>query len=205
MVAALVYGAMLAAACAWAGWEARSIMHHDAWLECTRPVAVATSIALGLVVAAVVILLTRKLVRRTRWARHLHVSFRGLLGPMSGTEIAFFAVASGIAEEAFFRGAMQPALGLLPTALLFGLAHVPPSRTLISWTLFAVIMGLVLGGLYALTGELAGLVLAHILINYENLHFIEAYDPEVTDPRAQRAVAPPSLVGGRIRPGSARR
>lgn len=201
LVAALVYGAMLLAACGWGWWDARSILYADRWLEWSRPASVALSIGLGLVVAFVVIAATRRFVRRTRWGRNLHVSFRGLLGPMSGAEIAFFALASGIAEEAFFRGAMQPALGLVPTALLFGLAHVPPSRKLISWTLFAVVMGLVFGVIFALTGELAGLVLAHILINYENLHFIEAYDPEVSDPRAQRSVAPPSLVGGRIRPG----
>ena len=201
MVAALVYGAMLAAACVWGWWDGRSIVYADRWLEWSRPAALATSIGLGLGVALIVIAATRRLVRKTRWARNLHVSFRGLLGRMSGAEIAFFAVASGIAEEAFFRGAMQPVLGLFPTAILFGLAHVPPSRKLISWTLFAVVMGLVFGVVFALTGELVGLVLAHILINYENLHFIEAYDPDLRDPRGQRSVAPPSLVGGRIRPG----
>lgn len=201
MVAALVYGAMLLVACGWGWWDGRSILHAEHWLDWSRSAAVAASVGLGLLVALLVIAATRRFVRKTRWARQLHVSFRGLLGPMSGAEIAFFAVSSGIAEEAFFRGAMQPVLGLVPTALLFGLAHVPPSRKLLSWTLFAVVMGLVFGLVYALTGELVGLVLAHILINYENLHFIEAYDPELPDPRAQRSVAPPSLVGGRIRPG----
>ena len=201
MVAALVYGAMLAAALAWGWWDARPITHADAWISWSRPASLALSIGGGLVVALVVVGLTRRWVRRTQWARNLHVSFRGLLGPMSGTEIAFFALASGVAEEAFFRGAMQPVLGLVPTAILFGLAHVPPSRKLVSWTLFAVVMGLVFGVLFALTGELIGLVLAHVLINYENLHFIEAHDPNLADPRAQRSVSPPSLVGGRIRPG----
>lgn len=192
---------MLLGALLWGWWDERSVIHAHAWVDWSRPVAVAVSVGLGLLVALVVIAATRRWVRTTRWARQLHVSFRGLLGPMTGAEIAFFALSSGIAEELFFRGAMQPVFGLAPTAILFGLAHVPPSRTLVSWTLFAVVMGLVFGLLFALTGEVVGLVLAHILINYENLHFIEAYDPETPDPRGQRSVAPPSLVGGRIRPG----
>lgn len=157
------------------------------------------SLGLGLVLALGVIASTRWLVRRTTWARDLHVAFRGVLGPVSGVEIAVFALTSGVAEELFFRAALQPATGYVAASLLFGLVHFG-GRRLLPWTLWAVVMGFALGALYALTGELLGCVVAHVWINYENLHFIAGHEPTgAAPPRVPRA---PTLIGARRRAGN---
>lgn len=77
-----------------------------------------------------------------------------LLGDLSGALFGEFdtvwewfalALVSGIGEELLFRGAIQPVLGLLPTALLFAIAHVQYGLTPATLTIF--IIGLVLGHL----------------------------------------------------------
>lgn len=53
------------------------------------------------------------------------------------------AVASGVGEEILFRGALQPVLGIVPTALLFAIVHVQYGLTPITAAVF--IIGLILG------------------------------------------------------------
>lgn len=209
LTAATVYGLLAALAMLWSGlrgdwspWDAEA-----AWLPLGYAARVAISLVGGALVAVATIAATRVLVRRTSWARLLHSNFRALLGPLSGAEIAAYALLSGLAEELFFRGAMMPAFGLALTSIIFGAVHVGPSRSFWVWTLWAGAMGLVFGALVALTGNLYGAVLAHCLINYENLHFIDAYDPDASSiethlhGQSADASAPPKLSGTRVRTG----
>jgi len=196
----VVYGTLAAGALAWSGWSsldgaASLFVHPSPWLTLHPAIAAAVSAALGVGLALLVVFLSRVLVRRTLWARNLHLAFRDVLGPMPSSTILAYAVASGVAEELFFRGAMQAAVGLVPAAIVFGLLHVGPSRRFVPWTVTAVVMGFVLGALYSLTGSLVGPILAHVVINYENMHFIVAFDPA---PR-KRKRSDPSLVGARER------
>ena len=133
------------------------------------------SFVAGLVLAAAVIAHTRQLVATTRWARALHEHFRRLLGPLEPREIATLAVASGVAEELFFRGALQPTLGLVAASAIFGAAHLGPGRRFFTWTLWAGLMGFAFGGLYLVTGSILAPIVAHVSINHENLHFIEGF------------------------------
>lgn len=135
----------------------------------------AIALLAGLVLAFAVIAHTRMLVSNTRWARSLHENFRRLLGPLEPREIAVLAVTSGVAEEFFFRGALQPWLGLPVASLLFGAVHLGPTRSFFSWTLWATLMGFAFGGLTLVTGSLLAPIVAHVVINHENLHFIEAF------------------------------
>lgn len=204
-MAVVFYGLLALAAVTWAFFRDRPNLYHhpDAWLTLGFPRSTLLALVLGIAVALGVVAGTRVLVRRTRWARNLHEEFRALLGPLSSTEIAVFAVASGVAEEAFFRGALQPDLGLVITSVLFGAVHFLPRMW--PWTLWALLMGFVFGTLYALTGELLAPVLAHVLINYENLHFINAYDPSPPssseDRARRREPSEPDLVSGKLRSG----
>lgn len=77
-----------------------------------------------------------------------------LLGNLSGilfgeldTVWEWFALAlvSSLGEELLFRGAIQPIFGLIPTALLFALAHVQYGITPATLTIFLI--GLALGHL----------------------------------------------------------
>jgi uncharacterized protein len=78
-------------------------------------------------------------------------------------------VLSGFAEELFFRGAVQGAIGWLPATLAFALLHTGPGRAFRLWTLFALLAGLLFGALMELRGNLLGPVVAHFLVNAVNL------------------------------------
>jgi membrane protease YdiL (CAAX protease family) len=53
------------------------------------------------------------------------------------------SIAAGLGEELLFRGALQPVLGLWPTALVFSVAHLQYGFTPATLTIF--LFGLVLG------------------------------------------------------------
>lgn len=204
-VAVVVYGLLATGAVLWGTVAGRLDLYHhpDPWVQWGFPQRTLLSLVLGVAVAVVAIAATRLLVRRTAWARRLHVEFRGLFGPLGSAEIAVFALTSGVAEELFFRGAMQPDVGLVVTSLAFGLLHILPRAW--PWTLWAIVMGFVFGALHALTGELLAPLVAHIVINYENLHFINGYDPSPptgSDDRSRRREpSEPDLVSTRLRSG----
>ncbi|GAB4216090.1 MAG: hypothetical protein OHK0013_42210 [Sandaracinaceae bacterium] len=199
----VLYGAMIALAIAIAWWREDSLWLRPAALSADRPhglvsgqtSAVALSLVGGALLAATTTLGTRWLVRRTAWARALRAEFRAALEGASNGDILLLALASGVAEELLFRGALQPALGLLGTSLLFGAVHFVPTRNLAPWSAWAAAMGLLLGLLYERTGSIAGCVLAHVAINAINLRAILRYEPSLDDPTSPHA--PPSLVGKR--------
>jgi membrane protease YdiL (CAAX protease family) len=194
-----VYGLFAAGALLW-GWlrgDVNLYHHPEPWVALPFPGSTLAALGSGVLVGLVVVAGTRVAVRRTGWARDLHVEFREILGPLRGWEIAVFALTSGIAEEMFFRGAMQPALGVWASSLVFGLVHVGPVKRFWVWTLWATLMGFVFAALYATTGELLAPVVAHVLINYENMHFIDAFDPNPDD--ASKTPEPPRLVATRRR------
>ena len=205
--AVLVYGLLAASGILWALLAGRSplwLRAEDAWLSGWLPstaARTALSLALGVGVALLAVRGTRILVQRTVWAKRLHIELRGMVGPLTGAAIAFFSLTSGFVEELFFRGAMQPAFGVVLTSVVFGAVHVGPTRAFLPRTLWAAIMGAVFGLLYALTGSLVGPIAAHVLINYENMHYLVSYDP-VTVAR-ERRITPeaPTLVGAPVRTG----
>jgi membrane protease YdiL (CAAX protease family) len=204
-VALVVYGLLATAALVWGLVRGNLDLYHhpDPWLHVPFPYSTGFALAAGGVVALLVIAGTRTLVRRVSWARTLHVEFRGLLGPLSSGEIAVFALTSGVAEELFFRGALQPATGVVISSLVFGAVHVGPGKRFLPWTAWATAMGFVFAGLYALTGEILAPLVAHVAINYENMHFISSYDPRPAAAGEYRRDTPttplPRLIGTRMR------
>ncbi len=84
-------------------------------------------------------------------------------------DLVLVSVLSGVGEEAFFRGALQPALGIVVASLLFGVLHVGPDRRYLVWTAWAVGAGFLFGFLYAWTGGLLAPVTAHVLHNAATL------------------------------------
>ncbi len=102
-------------------------------------------------------------------ARRLEEQLGNLLGPLTRTEVIALALLSGLAEELFFRGAVQGAVGWIPASLLFALLHTGPGPAFRLWTLFAAVAGLLLGALMAWRGNLLGPIVAHALVNGVNL------------------------------------
>lgn len=134
------------------------------------------SVVLGALIAALTVLATRVLTERTAWARTLRVEFRAILRGATPLDVALLALASGTAEELLFRGALQPWWGVALASIAFGLVHVGPSRTFWPWTLWALVMGFVLGALTWATGSLLGAIVAHVSINWVNLRYILSFD-----------------------------
>jgi membrane protease YdiL (CAAX protease family) len=136
-----------------------------------------------------------KLLERLDWYKTMATFLKrmmtdpDLLGPTLDSQKAFvIAVYSSIGEEALFRGFLQPwligkigeatgapgtvpvlALGVVAASLVFGAMHFPVVKELRPWTVFAIVAGLIFGGLAAWSGSLAAPVLAHLLINWLNL------------------------------------
>ena len=105
--------------------------------------------------------------------KHVALAFqRGVDTPTARGVSAFALRGTSSRSELFFRGALQPAVGLVPASLIFGLIHIGPERRFWPWTVFAVVVGFILGALYELTGDLAGPIVDHVCINALNMHAI---------------------------------
>ena len=176
-IALIVYVplALVALAWAWLGGDRLAWSLDSYWFSASYPVRLALSLALGLTLAFVVVAATPALVKRTAWARELHAELKEIISPLSPTEITLLALASGLGEELFFRGALQPVLGLLLTSLIFGALHIGPKKVFLAWTFWAFVMGLLFGAIFELTGVLWGPVLAHVGINQRNMTFIRRH------------------------------
>jgi hypothetical protein len=144
------------------------------------------SFGLGLVVALVVVLGTRHLVRTRVWAEALHRELRPMARALGPAAIPWAALASGVGEELLFRGALVPAasaafhsvaVGVVASSLLFGVLHQTRGRGRVTWIVFAAIMGLTFAAMFVLTGSLLGPIVAHIAINAFNLRFLLDHDP----------------------------
>ncbi len=129
-------------------------------------------IAVGVGVGLGVVVLWRVCAQGFAWAQQMEGEFRAVLGPLTSGEILALAFMSAFAEELFFRGFLQPQIGLEWAAIAFGLVHLPYRWQLVPWTLSAVAMGFAFGWMYEARGLLVAPFLAHFTINYFNLHTI---------------------------------
>jgi membrane protease YdiL (CAAX protease family) len=120
---------------------------------------------------------TRAAVVRFAWARELHAALRPFASNMSGVAIVVMAALSAFGEEMLFRGFLQPLIGIVPQALIFGAAHQIPGPSRWVWVAWATIVGLALGGMFQLTGSLLGPLTAHALVNALNLAYLKSHDP----------------------------
>ncbi len=187
-VAVWVYGGMAALAALWGLLRGNPDVFHDpAGDGASSPTTVGLGLATGIAIGVVIAALTRLAVRRTGALRRLHLEFRGLFGPLSDRDVLVFAALSAGAEELFFRGALQPAIGLPLSVLVFGFLHVGPSiRVFWPWTLSALAMGLLFGVLFRAFGDLTAPIAAHFTVNFLNLGFIADYDPAPSIARGLR-------------------
>ena len=105
-------------------------------------------------------------IRNFLWARQLEAELSRILAPLRLWENGIISLLSGFAEELFFRGALQPVIGLLPASLLFGMAHFIPRSPFWPWALQAVFAGILLGSIYELTHQLYPVMVAHSVTNF---------------------------------------
>lgn len=136
-------------------------------------VRLAISLASGLALGVAVVRITPVLVEHAEWAKALQRELRPVVEEASPADVTWLAISSGVGEELFFRGAMQPVLGLWVTSLIFGAVHIGPKRLFVTWSVWAFVMGVLLGLIFAWTGVLWGSVVAHVWINQRNLRYIQ--------------------------------
>lgn len=175
--AALVfYGLLLAAALVWTQLEGRS-----PWFASDgaahQGVRWLWDVSLGLAVGAAWVIGSRALTLASASGRALADALARLLGRPSWAACLALAATSGVAEEAFFRGALQPRVGLVAASLLFALAHFAPRREFLPWPLFALAAGLSFGLLFDATGNLVAPVVAHAGVNALNLRWLASRRP----------------------------
>lgn len=182
-LALAIYTPMALAGAVWAYASRGSILTpaHGPWLSPNTTLSGVLGGVLALALAAATVALTRVLVARTRWAKNLHLTLRAALGDLTPGRMLFLSLLSAVSEELLFRSALEPVLGLFASSLVFGLVHVSSRETYLSWSLWAAIMGLCFGLLFEASGTLIAPILAHALINYENMQYIVHYDPTPLD------------------------
>jgi membrane protease YdiL (CAAX protease family) len=121
-----------------------------------------------------------------RLRREVEDTIVPLFADCSMAELVLIALLAGVGEEALFRGLVQrgvaqaagPMAGLVAASALFGLAHFV-TRT---YALLAAILGLYLGALFLLTGNLVVPIAVHTLYDFVALlHWVR---------RARRPEAP---------------
>jgi len=175
-MALIFYGVLLAAAVGWSRWSETSLFYLTPGADRSGD-ALVLNAAAGALVAFAVIGLSEAITRKTEWGERMARALAALIGRCSIRDCIVLGLASGIAEEAFFRGAMQPQFGLVATSLIFGVVHFAPKRELLPWTGFALFAGFLLGGLYQATGSLIAPVVAHVGLNAVKLRRLGARYP----------------------------
>lgn len=138
-------------------------------------------LAAALLTAGLTVRATRLLVEHARWAGALHLSLRAALLGARTRHLALLAVSSACAEELFFRALLGPSIGFVVSAALFGALHGLHREGRLPVALWSFAMALVFSELYLASGTLLAPMLAHCVINYENMQYICNYDPTPLD------------------------
>jgi membrane protease YdiL (CAAX protease family) len=108
-----------------------------------------------------------------RSLRHvIDTLLKPFFSPMPVHEMLLLSIAAGLGEEIFFRGVLQPAIGLLLSSLLFGLLHAIN----LGYALYATLMGLYLGVLYYASGGLVLPIVTHALYDFGALVSLRYFD-----------------------------
>ena len=160
--AGIFYGALVVAAAVWSALRGRNLHFLGDW--------VVSDLLLGALTAAGTISLGLLAYRLLPVLREIAEELAPrLVDGADRSSLVLVAIFSGVGEETFFRGAVQPEFGLVVASLVFGLLHVGPDRRYVVWTAWAVLAGFMFGALYEITGGLLAPILAHSAHNAATL------------------------------------
>ena len=92
-----------------------------------------------------------------------------VLKPLKPVDLIWLGLLPGLSEEMLFRGVALPALGMNGIALIiscvvFGALHMASAKHL-SYTVWAIAVGMMLGAVTMYTGNLLSAIVAHVLTN----------------------------------------
>ena len=143
----------------------------ESWYNPAGPELV-LQVGAGVAAGLLGVWISRLMERRVVAVRQLAGDFSDILRGLSRTQAWILALSSGIAEEAFFRGTLQPLIGILPATVLFAAIHIGPARRYLWWTLSALIYGIGLALLFEWGQGLVAPVTAHVVLNGINLYHL---------------------------------
>lgn len=152
-------------------------VHPDPWFTLPPATSHLFSGTLGATIGVGVALLSPLLQRSFRPFRVLAAELAPLVRSIPSSLTIPLALLSALGEELFFRGALTPLVGLVPSAILFGLVHQIPGPARWTWALSAALLGLCFGALYEGSGSLVGPIVAHAIINAVNLRALRRFEP----------------------------
>ena len=160
--AVISIGLILELAIGVAGWAAGwMLLKVNLLLELIES-ANATDIGIGALLgaaAALLICLVVRIVKPLQSSRSLNIL--SVIAKATWLQIVLICIVAGIAEEILFRGSLQPAVGIWPAAVLFGLLHAYGRL----YVFVAIAAGACLGYLYLYSGNLASVAAAHAVYN----------------------------------------
>ena len=162
-----VYGLLLLSSFLWLWLRGRLEVVPAVAIGAHGPVA---SSGLGLAVGCLGASAFRLLSARTQRFREIEGSVRELFGGIGGTAALAFVLTGAIAEEFFFRLAVQDALGLAGAVAAYALLN--SSMAGIAWIPVAAVHALVLGALVWSGFGLLASTTAHAVMNYLSLRRI---------------------------------
>ena len=171
------YAALAVSAWLWRGFFYQEPLWFVSSTQAVEGVAWGRDLGLGLLAGAGLLGLSAVATRFTRMGMRLADRMGEMLAGLSPGNALLLALASGLAEELFFRGALQPRVGVWFASLLFGLVHIGPGRDFLAWTVFAILAGGLFGGLFLWTGNLTAPVVAHVVVNAVNLPLLARRTP----------------------------
>lgn len=92
-----------------------------------------------------------------------------VLKPLEPVDLIWLGLLPGLSEEMLFRGVALPALGmngvaLIITSVVFGALHMASAKHL-SYTVWAIAVGMMLGAITIYTSNLLSAIIAHVLTN----------------------------------------
>lgn len=169
------YTGMLIVACLltgmWGDWST--------WFPVRSIRGYALDVGIGCSIGLGIVLLSQWLMPRLRWGQTVTREFASLLAGTTVGEAFILALASGLAEEAFFRATLQPWIGWVLCSLLFGLLHIKMQKEFIVWTVFAVAFGFLMGGIVEYRPGLLLPTVTHVTINFMNINWIVRHGRKV--------------------------
>lgn len=169
----------------------RNPFETPAWLGTTGLTAAILSAGLGVMLGGATVAATAVLVKRVAWVRALHDALRPVVHGEGDIGLLAAALASGIAEELFFRGLFVPLIGIVFSSLLFGVVHQVRGGARWGWMAWAMLMGLLFALVFRLTGSLVGPIVAHVYVNAQNLRFLRDTSLAPRRPRAMGGLLGP--------------
>lgn len=88
-----------------------------------------------------------------------------IIGPLNLSNVIFISFFGAIAEELFFRGVLQPYLGVVLLSLLVSIFQISPTKGFSMLTLLSFVTSILLGILFARTHSLIPGLIVHFIVN----------------------------------------